>query len=63
MQARPGWLRVDGLLGEKGIPQDSEAGRKQFATLTEKRRAEELIADYEAIRRDWVLGSEASRSQ
>src|SRR5881394_1841012 len=28
---RPGWLRVDRLLGEKGIPKDSEAGRQQFA--------------------------------
>ena len=36
---RPGWLRVDRLLGEKGIPKDSEAGRSQFAILMEKRRA------------------------
>ena len=27
---RLGWLRVDRLLGEKGIPKNSEAGRKQF---------------------------------
>src|SRR5216117_695963 len=38
---RPGWLRVDRLLGEKGIPKDSEAGRRQFALLTEERRQEE----------------------
>jgi putative transposase len=60
---RPGWLRVDRLLGEKGIPQDSEAGRQQFARLMEQRRAEESTADYEALRRDWVLGSEAFRQE
>jgi len=60
---RPGWLRVDRLLGEKGIPRDSAAGREQFAALTEKRRAEESAADYEALRHDWVLGSEAFRRE
>ena len=60
---RPPWLRVDRLLGEKGIPKDSEAGRKQLAALTEKRRAEESAADYEHIRRDWVLGSEEFRQE
>jgi REP element-mobilizing transposase RayT len=60
---RPGWLRVDRLLGEKGIPKDSEAGRRQFAALTEKRRAEESAADYEQLRRDWVLGSEEFRRE
>lgn len=60
---RPAWLRVDRLLGEKGIPRDSEAGRKQFALLMERRRAEESAADYEQIRWDWVLGSEAFRQQ
>jgi len=60
---RPAWLRVDRLLGEKGIPKDSEAGRKQFALLTEKRRAEESAADYEQLRRDWVLGSDEFRRE
>jgi putative transposase len=60
---RPGWLRVDRLLGEKGIPKDSEAGRRQFAALTEKRRAEESAADYEQLRHDWVLGSEQFRQE
>jgi hypothetical protein len=36
---------VDRLLGEKGIPKDSEAGRQQFASLVERRRAEESSAD------------------
>ena len=60
---RPGWLRVDRLLGEKGIPKDSEAGRRQFGLQMERRRAEESAADYEAIRRDWMLGSEAFRQE
>ncbi len=60
---RPGWLRVDRLLGEKGIPGDTAAGREQFAALMEKRRAEENGTDYESLRRDWVLGSEAFRQE
>ncbi len=47
----------------KGIPKDSEAGRRQFGLLMERRRAEESEADYEAIRRDWMLGSEAFRQE
>jgi putative transposase len=38
---RPEWLRVDRLLGEWGIPQDSVAGRQQFALQMEARRAAE----------------------
>ncbi len=34
---RTAWLRVDRLLGEKGIPKDSAAGRKHFARLMERR--------------------------
>jgi REP element-mobilizing transposase RayT len=60
---RPSWLRVDRLLGEKGIPKDSEAGRKQFASLMERRRGEESEADYEQIRRDWILGSDEFRQE
>ncbi len=60
---RPGWLRVDRLLGEKGIPQDSEAGRGQFAKLMESRRAQEAAADYETVRRDWIIGSEEFRQE
>jgi hypothetical protein len=50
-------------MGEKGVPKDSEAGRRQFGLLMERRRAEESGADYEQIRRDWVLGSEAFRQE
>jgi len=51
------------LLGQRGIPKDSEAGIRQFGFLMERRRAEESAADYEEIRRDWVLGSEAFRQE
>ena len=60
---RPGWLRVDRLLGEKGIPKDSEAGRTQFALADGAAAGEGSAADYEQIRRDWVLGSEAFRQE
>ena len=40
-----------------------EAGRRQFATLMECRRAEEPATDYEQIGRDWVRGSEAFRQE
>src|ERR1700722_778073 len=38
---RPAWLRVDRLLGEHGVPRDSDAGRKQFAAAMALRRAGE----------------------
>ena len=60
---RPGWLRVDRLLGEKGIPRDSAAGRRQFALDMERRRTEELAMDHGEIRRVWCLGSEEFRQE
>ena len=60
---RPSWLRVDRLLGEKGVPKDSESGRKQFALEMERRRSEESAADYEEVRRGWFLGSEEFRQE
>jgi putative transposase len=60
---RPGWLRVDRLLGEKGIQNDNEAGRKLFALQMEGRRGEELATDYTELRRDWILGSTEFRTK
>jgi hypothetical protein len=60
---RPGWLRVDRLFGEKGIPKDSPAGRAQFALLMERRRQQEEQSDYRDIRRGWCLGSEEFRKE
>jgi putative transposase len=56
---RPGWIRVDRLLGEHGIQEDSAAGRQEFERLMERRRREEM--DEKALkpfRRGWCLGSE-----
>ena len=55
---RPGWLRVDRLLGEHGIQKDSPAGRREFAKRMELRRTEEARSDYRSVRRGWYLGSE-----
>src|SRR5437899_11635331 len=61
---RPHWIRVDRLLGEHGIQQDTPAGRQEFERRMETRRLEET--DEEALkvfRRGWCLGSEEFRKQ
>jgi len=35
---RPGWMRVDRVLGELGIRRDDSAGRRSFAEAMEERR-------------------------
>jgi REP element-mobilizing transposase RayT len=50
------WLRVDRLLGEYRIAQDSAAGRRQLERALEERRAAEESTDYRALRRGWFLG-------
>jgi putative transposase len=60
---RPKWLRVDRLLGEKGIAKDSEAGRREFARLTEQRRQADLKEEFHAVERGWCLGREAFREE
>ena len=52
------WLRVDRLLGEYRIPQDSPGGRRALERAVEVRRAAEAGADYGAVRRGWFLGEE-----
>jgi hypothetical protein len=58
---RPRWLRVDRLLGEWGIPRDSQAGREEFAGRMEARRRAEGTGEYEP--RGWCLGSEEFRQE
>jgi hypothetical protein len=61
--ARPGWLRVDRLLGEHGIHKDSPAGRAELEKRMELRRAAE---DTEALQdgpHGWCLGSEDFRRE
>ncbi len=60
---RPEWLRVDRLLGEHGIPKDSDAGRKHFALTMKLRRAGEQDGEFKAIRRGWCLGNAAFRRE
>jgi hypothetical protein len=57
-------MRVDRLLGEHGIGQDSAAGRQEFERQMERRRLEAL--DEEALkplRRGWYLGREQFKEQ
>ena len=54
---RPQWLRVDRLLGEHGIEEDTAAGRRLFEQQMEARRAEgDHEAEWKPIRRGWCLG-------
>jgi REP element-mobilizing transposase RayT len=57
------WLRVDRLLGEHGIPKDSEAGRGEFESRMEIRRAVEDGQEFKRVLRGWCLGSEAFRKE
>ncbi|HEY0457233.1 MAG TPA: transposase [Verrucomicrobiae bacterium] len=60
---RPDGLRVDRLLGEWHIPQDSESGREFFAECMERRRQENLEEEFRPLRRGWCLGDEEFRSE
>jgi putative transposase len=61
-EQRPAWLRVDRLLGEHGIEQDTPLSRQEFERHMERRRLEEVDPEgLEAFQRDWCLGSEAFR--
>jgi len=55
------WLRVERLLGEYHIPQDSAAGRRQLEIALEERRAGEAGVNYKKLRRGWCLGAESFR--
>jgi len=61
---RPTWVRVDRLLGEHGIQEDSAAGRRRFEQWMERRRTEETDPEgLKALRRGWCLGGEAFRGE
>ena len=60
---RPPWLRVDRLLGEKRIPKDSVTGRREFAKDMERRRREDLRAEFKPVERGWCLGREEFRQE
>ena len=60
---RPAWLRVDRLLGEWHIPQDTPAGRRAFAAGMEARRADDMAETGRRIERGWFVGSEEFRQE
>jgi putative transposase len=61
---RPGWIRVDRLLGEHGIGEDSPSGRRAFEQRMEARRLEaHESAALKSLRRGWFLGGEDFRKQ
>jgi len=61
---RPEWIRVDRLLGEHGIGEDTPAGRREFERRMEARRAQESDgAEWAQIRRGWCLGGEGFRQE
>jgi REP element-mobilizing transposase RayT len=62
-EQRPRWLRVDRLLGEHFIPQDSVAGREELENYLEVRRAQEDDGELKRIRRGWCLGGETFRQE
>jgi REP element-mobilizing transposase RayT len=63
-QHRPAWLRVDRLLGEHGIQQDTPVSRQEFERQMERRRLEETDPEaLEAFRGQWCVGTEAFRKE
>ncbi|MBI4658073.1 MAG: transposase [Verrucomicrobia bacterium] len=60
---RPPWLRVERLLGERGIPKDSAAGRRQFERQMEARRGQETEGHFQPIRQGWCFGEETFRKE
>ena len=60
---RPGWLRVDRLLGEWRIPKDSPAGRRVLAGAMERRRRESVGEEFKPVERGWCLGGEEFRQE
>jgi REP element-mobilizing transposase RayT len=57
------WLRVDRLLGEMQIPQDTAAGRRQFQRQMELHRSEDDREKWNGLRRGWCWGDEAFRQE
>jgi putative transposase len=61
---RPGWMRVDRLLGEHGLAGDTAANRRKFEARMEARRLEKSDpASLRQVRRGWCLGSEEFRQK
>lgn len=60
----PLWMRIDRLLGEHGLQQDTSAARQEFERRTEARRlGPSDEAALKALRRGWCLGSDEFKQQ
>jgi hypothetical protein len=58
----PRAMRVDRLLGEHGIGQDSAAGRQEFERQMERRRLESIDEEaHQPLRRGWQESEWATR--
>jgi putative transposase len=57
------WLRVDRLLGEYHIPQDSAAGRRRLEEALEQRRGAEEGDAFKLIRHGWFFGQDALKQE
>ncbi|MGA2865481.1 MAG: transposase [Verrucomicrobiota bacterium] len=65
-EGRPGWLRVDRLMGEWGIQRTGASGRRQFARCMEQRRVQEQAeqsGDWALLRRGWCWGRKDFRQE
>ena len=60
---RAPWLRVDRLLGEHRVFQDTAAGRRQFARQTEERRTAATAREWQPIRRGWCFGEKEFKQE
>ena len=56
-------MRVDRLLGEKRIPKDSAAGRRECERQMEARRQVDDAEGLKVVRRGWYLGDEEFRQE
>lgn len=55
---RPEWLRIDRLLGEHGLEEDSAVTRREFERRMEAARLEPNPKEAEQVRQGWKLGAE-----
>ena len=61
---RPGWIRVDRLLGEHGLQEDTAVARQQFEQRMEQRRWEETDEEaLKTLRRGWCLGGDGLKRE
>jgi REP element-mobilizing transposase RayT len=53
---RPAWLRVDRVLGEHGLQEDTPKSRREFARRMEALCPTDLTEEFAALRRGWKTG-------